>query len=76
MRVSNFIGKKPELLQSSLDMSYRPDMSYQPEKMSLLLRFREKSLSGAFVALTLLAMAGWIYLLSSMSVRFFIWMFS
>ena len=44
--------------------------------MSLLLRFKEKGLSSAFVALTLLAMAGWIYLLSSMFVRFFLWLFS
>jgi hypothetical protein len=51
-------------------------MSYRPEKSSLLLRFKERSVSGAFVALTVLATVGWIYLLSSMFVKFVLWFFS
>lgn len=69
MRLLNLIDRKSESLSSL-------DMSSQPEKMSLLLRFKERSLSGAFVALTVLAMVGWIYLLSSMFVKFVLWFFS
>ena len=70
MRVSNLIVRKPESLQSSVGMTYHP------EKISLFLRFKERSVSGAFIALTVLAMLGWIYLLSSMFVKFFLWFFS
>ncbi|WP_167350127.1 MULTISPECIES: hypothetical protein [Bradyrhizobium] len=48
----------------------------QEEKNSLLARFKEKSVSGVFVGLTVLAMAGWIYLLSSMFLKFMLWWFS
>lgn len=48
----------------------------QEEKHSLLARLKERSVSGAFVGLTLLAMAGWIYLLSSMFLKFMLWWFS
>lgn len=48
----------------------------QEEKNSLLARLKEKSVSGAFVGLTLLAMAGWIFLLSSMFLKFMLWWFS
>ena len=51
-------------------------MFYQPEKVSLLARFKERSFSGAFVGLTLLAMVGWVYLLSSMFLKFVLWYFS
>jgi hypothetical protein len=51
-------------------------MLYQPEKVSLLTRVKEQSFSGAFLALVLLAMAGWIYLLGSMFVKFVLWCFS
>ena len=54
-----------------LEMFYQ-----QEEKTSLLARFKEKSVSGAFVGLTVLAMAGWIYLLSSMFLKFMLWWFS
>jgi len=54
-----------------LEMFYR-----QEEKTSLLARLREKSASGVFVGLTVLAMAGWIYLLSSMFLKFMLWWFS
>lgn len=48
----------------------------QEEKNSLLVRLKEKSVSGVFVGLTVLAMAGWIYLLSSMFLKFMLWWFS
>jgi len=51
-------------------------MLYRQEKASLLTRFKEKSVSGVFVGLTLLAMAGWIYLLSAMFLKFVLWCFS
>jgi hypothetical protein len=51
-------------------------MLYQPEKVSLLTRVKEKSFPGAFLALVVLAMAGWIYLLGSMFVKFLLWCFS
>jgi hypothetical protein len=51
-------------------------MLYQPEKISLLTRVKEQSFSGAFLALVLLAMAGWIYLLGSMFVKFVLWYFA
>ena len=46
------------------------------EKNPLLARLKEKSVSGFFVGLTVLAMAGWIYLLSSMFLKFMLWWFS
>ena len=46
------------------------------EKNPLLARLKEKSVSGVFVGLTVLAMAGWIYLLSSMFLKFMLWWFS
>jgi hypothetical protein len=51
-------------------------MLYPPEKTPLLATLREKGLSGAFVGLTVLAMAGWLYLLSSMFLKFVLWYFS
>lgn len=67
---SNLIDIESESIQSSVEMQSHP------EKMSLLLRFKERSVSGVFVALTVLAMVGWVYLLSSMFVRFVLWYFS
>ncbi|MCC8982198.1 hypothetical protein [Bradyrhizobium acaciae] len=58
-------------MRLELEMFYR-----QEEKNSLLVRLREKSVSGVFVGLTVLAMAGWIYLLSSMFLKFMLWWFS
>jgi hypothetical protein len=51
-------------------------MLLQPEKVSLLARMRERGLSGAFLALALLAMAGWVYLLSSIFLKFVLWCLS
>jgi hypothetical protein len=51
-------------------------MLYGPEKIPLFVKLREKSISGVFVGLVLLAMAGWVYLLSSMFLRFVLWCFS
>jgi hypothetical protein len=47
-----------------------------PEKVSLLTRVKERSYSGAFLALLFLAMAGWVYLLSSLFLKFVLWCFS
>jgi hypothetical protein len=47
-----------------------------PEKVSLLMRVKERSFSGVFLALALLAMAGWVYLLSSIFLKFALWCFS
>jgi hypothetical protein len=51
-------------------------MLSQPEKVSLVARIKEQSFSGAFLALALLVMAGWVYLLGSMFVKFVLWLFS
>ncbi|WP_244064448.1 hypothetical protein [Bradyrhizobium sp. Ce-3] len=58
-------------MRLELEMLYR-----QEEKSSLLVRLKEKSVSSVFVGLTVLAMAGWIYLLSSMFLKFMLWWFS
>lgn len=39
-------------------------------KFPLLTQLKERSLSGVFVGLVLLAMTGWIYLLSTMFLKF------
>jgi hypothetical protein len=49
-------------------------MLSQPEKVSLLARMKEQSFSGAFLALALLAMAGWVYMLGSMFAKFVLWL--
>jgi hypothetical protein len=51
-------------------------MLSQQEKVSLLTRVKERSFSGAFLALVLLALAGWVYLLSSIFLKFVLWCFS
>ncbi len=45
-------------------------------KFALLARLKERSLSGVFVGLVLLAMTGWVYLLSTMFLKFALWWFS
>jgi hypothetical protein len=50
-------------------------MLYQPEKLSPLSKIKEKAFSGAFFGLALLAMAGWVYLLSSIFLKFVVWCF-
>ena len=47
-----------------------------PEKTPLFVKFRENGLSGAFIGLVLLAMAGWVYLLGTMFLSFMLWCFS
>jgi hypothetical protein len=47
-----------------------------PEKVPLLSRAKEKAFSGAFLVVALLAMAGWVYLLSSIFLKFVIWCLS
>lgn len=44
-------------------------MLYLPEKLSLLARMKERGLSGAFVGLVLVAMAGWVYLVGSIFLK-------
>ena len=51
-------------------------MLSEPEKIPLLVKFRERSLSGVFVGLVLLAMTGWVYLLGTMFLKFMLWCFS
>jgi hypothetical protein len=51
-------------------------MLYRPGKIALLAKLRESSVSGVFVGLTLLAMAGWVYLLGSIFLKFVLWCFS
>ncbi|WP_407147349.1 hypothetical protein [Bradyrhizobium sp. ORS 86] len=45
-------------------------------KLPLLTQLKERSLSGVLVGLVLLAMTGWIYLLSTMFLKFALWFFS
>jgi hypothetical protein len=47
-----------------------------PEKVSFLTRVKEHSSSGAFLAVALLAMAGWVYLLGSLFLKLMLWYFS
>ena len=51
-------------------------MLYEPEKIPLFLKLKEKSLPGVFVGLLLLAMAGWFYLIGTMFLKFVLWCFS
>ncbi|MCC8935217.1 hypothetical protein [Bradyrhizobium ivorense] len=45
-------------------------------KFPLLTQLKEKSLAGVLVGLVVLAMTGWIYLLSTMFLKFALWFFS
>jgi len=47
-----------------------------PKKLPLLSKAKDKAFSGAFLVVALLAMAGWVYLLSSIILKFVIWCFS
>jgi hypothetical protein len=47
-----------------------------PEKASLLTRVKELSFPGAFLAVALMAMAGWVYLLGSLFLKLTLWCFS
>jgi hypothetical protein len=51
-------------------------MLYEPQKIPLLSKAKEKAFSGAFLVVALLAMAGWVYLLSSIVLKFVLWCFS
>jgi hypothetical protein len=51
-------------------------MLFTPEKVSLLAKVREKAFFLAFFATALLAMAGWIYWLSSIVLKIVLWCFS
>jgi len=64
--ISTLIGDI-ETLQSSTRMLYRT------EKISWLPKMREMAFFGAFFGLSLLTMAGWMYLLGSIFVRFVLW---
>jgi hypothetical protein len=48
-------------------------MLYRIEKISWLPRIRELAFFGAFSGLALLAMAGWMYLMGSIFLRFALW---
>ena len=45
-------------------------------KFPVLTQLKEKSVVGVFVGLVVLAMTGWIYLLSTMFLKFALWFFS
>ncbi|MGX9432348.1 MULTISPECIES: hypothetical protein [Bradyrhizobium] len=51
-------------------------MPSPPEKVSFLTRVKERSFSGAFLAVALLAMVGWVYLLGSLFLKLMLWSFS
>ena len=51
-------------------------MLQRPERVSLAAKIKERSFSGAFLGLALLAMAGWIYLLGSLVLKFVLWCLS
>jgi hypothetical protein len=51
-------------------------MLFPPEKISLLAKVREKAFFLAFFATAMLAMAGWIYWLSSIVWKIVLWCFS
>ena len=69
MRSSNLTNRSVRRLGAIDYMLYR-------FKFPLLAQVKEKSLSGVFVGLILLAMTGWIYLLSTMFLKFTLWFFS
>ena len=50
-------------------------MSDMSQKFPLLSKVRERIFSGTFLGLALLAMAGWVYLLSEIFVKFVVWCF-
>jgi hypothetical protein len=49
-------------------------MLYRPEKVVLLSKIKEKAIPLVF-GLALLAMVGWVYLLSSILLQFVVWCF-
>jgi hypothetical protein len=50
-------------------------MLYRPEKIALLFKIKEKAIPLVFFGLALVAMAGWVYLLSSILLQFVVWCF-
>ena len=48
-------------------------MLFRPDKVSALSKVREKAASGSFFGLALLAMAGWVWLLSWIFLKFARW---
>jgi hypothetical protein len=51
-------------------------MLYSPEKIPVLAKAKEKAPSAAFFGLALLAMAGWMYLLGTIFLKFVLWCIS
>lgn len=51
-------------------------MLYHPEKIPLLAKVREAAFSLAFFTSALLAMAGWLYWLSSIVWKIVLWCFA
>ena len=50
-------------------------MLYRAEHIPALARAKDVALASTFFGAVLLAMAGWIYLLSSVFLRFLLWCF-
>lgn len=51
-------------------------MLYRAEHIPVLARAKDMALPITFFGLVLLMMAGWIYLLSSIALKFALWFFS
>jgi hypothetical protein len=68
-QISEFVPQNSFFHQSDAEMS---DTS---QKFPLLSKVGERIFSGTFLGLALLAVAGWVYLLSEIFVKFVVWCF-
>ena len=75
--VYNRAMRSPYLCARLRDLSnLMPHMLYPPEKVPLLSKVRETAFSLAFFVVALLAMAGWVYWLSSIVLKIMLWCFA
>lgn len=51
-------------------------MLQRPERVSLVVKAKEKLFTVGFLGLTLLIMVGWVYFLGSTFLSFVLWLFS
>jgi hypothetical protein len=68
---------------SKFNSRFRPVLSegrivmlHPSEKIPFIVRAKERFVTGAFIGLTLLVMAGWVYFLGSIFIRFVLWFLS
>ena len=73
---SSEIRNPKNKIQKTKNKKRNPNMLYHPEKVSLLSKVREAAFSLAFFTAALLAMAGWVYWLSSIVWKMVLWCFS